>query len=98
MDEATQLEAELRAAREELVRSGSTPADDDWIEPGGRLPLLPDRDPAHLRLSLMNADQLERHIERLERDLDDLQNGFERDEEPDDQRPRRPESENRRTD
>ena len=82
MDDQELLEAELRAAREELVRSGGE-TEDDWLEPAGRLPLLPERDPVYRRLALMTTEQLERDIERLERDLEDLREGWDR-EEPED--------------
>ncbi|WP_255565234.1 hypothetical protein [Saliphagus sp. LR7] len=37
---------------------------------------MPDRDDEFLRLSLMSVDELELHVERLDRDLVDLENGF----------------------
>jgi hypothetical protein len=40
------------------------------------LPLMPDREEEFLRLALMSIDDLETHVERLERDLDDLETGF----------------------
>ena len=69
MCERTLLTAELRAAREELVRRErhhGTPGE------GG---LTPDKDPAFRRLQTLSAEELTRHIERLERDLEDLANG-----------------------
>jgi len=69
MSERTHLKAELRAAREELVRRErhhGTPGE------GG---LTPDKDPAFRRLQTLSAEELTRHIERLERDLEDLANG-----------------------
>jgi hypothetical protein len=41
------------------------------------LPLMPERDDEFLRLALMNEAELERHVERLERDLEDLEEGIE---------------------
>jgi len=69
MCERTHLTAELRAAREELVRRErhhGTPGE------GG---LTPEVDPAFRRLQTLSAEELTRHIERLERDLDDLDIG-----------------------
>jgi len=69
MCERTHLTAELRAAREELVRRErhhGTPGE------GG---LTPDVDPAFRRLQTLSAEELTRHIERLERDLNDLNIG-----------------------
>lgn len=76
MDESDRLRREIRAAREELVRKRSR-RDDDHGAHGSRMPLLPDRDEEFLRLSLMSVDDLETHVERLERDLADLEDGFE---------------------
>jgi hypothetical protein len=42
---------------------------------------MPDRDEEFLRLALMSIEELETHIERLERDLEDLRKGIERPEE-----------------
>ncbi|WP_239638903.1 MULTISPECIES: hypothetical protein [Halorubrum] len=39
---------------------------------------MPERDEAFLRLALMTVDDLETHIERLERDLADLEDGLDR--------------------
>lgn len=68
---------ELRSAREELIRKRAQrsegPAASD-----GRLPLMPERDEAFLRLALMSVEDLETHIDRLERDLSDLEDGIER--------------------
>ncbi len=69
MCERTHLTAELRAAREELVRRErhhGTPGE------GG---LTPEIDPAFRRLQTLSAEELTRHIERLERDLEDLAGG-----------------------
>ena len=74
MDETELLRRELRAAREELVRKRSRPSDDP--DAGSQLPLMPDRDDEFLRLALMSIDELEAHVERLERDLSDIEDGF----------------------
>lgn len=74
MEEAELLRRELRAAREELVRKRSQQSRDSEEE--SRLPLMPDRDEEFLRLALMSIDDLEAHVERLERDLNDLEAGF----------------------
>jgi len=69
MSEHTHLTAELRAAREELVRRErhhGTPGE------GG---LTPEVDPAFRRLQTLSAEELTKHIERLERDLNDLAGG-----------------------
>jgi hypothetical protein len=76
MDDAELIRRELRAAREELVRKRSQQSDD----PTGMescLPLMPERDDEFLRLALMSVAELERHVDRLERDLTDLQEGIE---------------------
>ena len=80
MNEEDRLRRELRAAREELVRkqSQSTAGPD---ESESRLPLMPDRDEQFLRLALMSVEELETHVERLERDLEDLWNGLDHPEE-----------------
>ncbi|TKX71884.1 hypothetical protein EXE40_06740 [Halorubrum sp. GN11GM_10-3_MGM] len=77
MNDDKLLRRELRCAREELVRkrtrqSNGVPASES------RLPLMPERDEAFLRLALMTVDDLETHIERLERDLADLEDGLDR--------------------
>jgi hypothetical protein len=80
MNDAELIRRELRAAREELIRKQSQCAGG----PDGsmsRLPLMPDREEAFLRLALMSVDELEAHIERLERDLADLAQGIDRPEE-----------------
>jgi hypothetical protein len=77
MDDAELLRRELRAAREELVRKRSRHDDESPVpESGSALPLMPDRDDEFLRLALMSVDELETHVERLERDLEDLNRGF----------------------
>jgi hypothetical protein len=80
MDDAELLRRELRATREELVRKRSRHPD----EPGktGNLPLMPGRDEEFLRLALMSIEELETHVERLERDLNDLEEGFDNPERP----------------
>jgi len=80
MDDAELLRRELRAAREELIRKRSQCAGGP-DESTSRLPLMPDREEAFLRLALMSVDELEAHIERLERDLADLAQGIDRPEE-----------------
>lgn len=74
MDDADLLRRELRAAREELVRKRADV--DDPIATTSQLPLMPERDDEFLRLALMSIDDLETHIDRLERDLADLENGI----------------------
>ncbi|SDG25153.1 hypothetical protein SAMN04488067_1242 [Halorubrum xinjiangense] len=39
---------------------------------------MPERDDAFLRLALMSVEDLETHIDRLERDLADLEAGIDR--------------------
>lgn len=75
MDDAELLRRELRAAREELVRKQSRHPD-ELTEAENYLPLMPDREDEFLRLALMSVDDLETHVERLERDLKDLEAGF----------------------
>lgn len=75
MDDAELIRRELRAAHEELVRKRSQRSDG----PTGMescLPLMPGRDDEFLRLALMSVAELERHVERLERDLSDLEAGI----------------------
>jgi len=70
MCEHTHLTAELRAAREELVRRErhhGTP---------GEGSLTPEVDPAFRRLQTLSAEELTIHIERLERDVDHLAEGI----------------------
>ncbi|APX96595.1 hypothetical protein [Natronorubrum daqingense] len=74
MDDAELLRQEIRAAREELVRKRSQRTEES-TEAETRLPLMPDRDDEFLRLALMSVDELETHIERLERDLEDFEEG-----------------------
>jgi hypothetical protein len=75
MDDAELLRRELRAARDELVRKRADEGDDP-VAAASQLPLMPERDDGFLRLALMSVNELETHIERLERDLDDLKNGI----------------------
>lgn len=72
MAETERLRRELRATREELVCKQAEQGDGE-TDTESRLPLMPDREEAFLRLALMNIDDLETHIERLERDLKDLE-------------------------
>lgn len=72
MDDAELLRRELRATREELIRKQSEQGDTE-TDSESQLPLMPDRDEEFLRLALMNVTDLETHIERLERDLEDLE-------------------------
>ena len=77
MDDRELLRRELRAAREELIRKRAQRTDEsETVE--SRLPLMPDRDEEFLRLALMSVDELESHVDRLERDLNDLEDGFDR--------------------
>lgn len=82
MDDAELLRRELRATREELVRKRSRDPDEPG-QTGDKLPLMPERDEEFLRLALMSIEDLETHVERLERDLDDLEDGFDMPECPD---------------
>ena len=71
MSDHTLLTTELRAAREELIRRErhhGTPGE------GG---LTPEVDPAFRRLQTLSAEELSRHIKRLERDFEDLAGGTE---------------------
>ena len=77
MNDDELLRRELRGAREELVRKRARQSDDLPVS-GSQLPLMPERDDAFLRLALMSAEDLETHIERLERDLADLEAGIDR--------------------
>lgn len=77
MDEAELLRRELRATREELVRKQAQRTIEAPEETASHLPLMPDRDEEFLRLALMSVDELETHAERLERDLEDLEQGIE---------------------
>ena len=70
MCEHTHLTAELRAAREELVRRERHHG---TLGEGGLTPKL---DPAFQRMQTLSAQELTSHIERLERDLDDLASGI----------------------
>jgi len=69
MSDHNHLTAELRAAREELVRR------ERHHGASGEGGLTPKVDPAFRRLQTLSAEELTRHIERLERDLDDLSAG-----------------------
>ncbi|WP_149783839.1 hypothetical protein [Halorubrum aquaticum] len=77
MNDDELLRRELRGAREELVRK-RTRQSDDQPSSEGHLPLMPERDEAFLRLALMSVEDLETHIDRLERDLVDLEDGIDR--------------------
>jgi len=77
MNDTELLRRELRSAREELVRK-RTRQSGDQTAMDRHLPLMPDRDEAFLRLALMSVEDLETHIDRLERDLADLEDGFDR--------------------
>lgn len=77
MNDDELLRRELRGAREELVRK-RTRQSDDLPTSESQLPLMPERDAAFLRLALMSVDDLETHIDRLERDLADLEDGIDR--------------------
>ena len=75
MNDDELLREELRSAREELVRKRTS---EDTASLESRLPLMPERDEAFIRLALMSVEELETHIERLKRDLADLEEGVER--------------------
>ncbi|WP_128904914.1 hypothetical protein [Halorubrum amylolyticum] len=77
MNDDELLRRELRGAREELVRKRARQSD-DLPTSESQLPLMPERDAAFLRLALMSVDDLETHIDRLERDLADLEDGIDR--------------------
>ena len=77
MDDDELIRRELRSAREELVRKRTRQSDDPPAS-NGQLPLMPERDDAFLRLALMSVEDLETHIDRLERDLADLEAGIDR--------------------
>ena len=77
MNDTERLRRELRAAREELIRKRSTHTDETGPS-ASCLPLMPDRDEQFRRLALMNTEELEGHIDRLERDLEDLKHGIDR--------------------
>jgi len=70
MSDQNNLSAELRAAREELVRRERYHG---TLGEGG---LTPEVDPAFRRLQTLSAEELTRHIDRLERDLHDLRAGI----------------------
>lgn len=75
MNDDELLRRELRGAREELVRKRARQSD-DMPASTSQLPLMPERDDAFLRLALMSVEDLETHIDRLERDLADLEDGI----------------------
>ena len=75
MNDDELLRQGLRSAREELVRKRTS---EDTTSPESRLPLMPERDEAFIRVALMSVEELETHIERLKRDLADLEEGVER--------------------
>ena len=75
MNDNELLRRELRGAREELVRKRARQSD-DMPASTSQLPLMPERDDAFLRLALMSVEDLETHIDRLERDLADLEAGI----------------------
>jgi hypothetical protein len=77
MNDDELLRRELCGAREELVRKRARQSD-DLPTSESQLPLMPERDAAFLRLALMSVDDLETHIDRLERDLADLEDGIDR--------------------
>ena len=77
MNDDKHLRRELRSAREELVRK-RTRQSGDLPSSESRLPLMPDRDEAFLRLALMSVEDLETHIDRLEGDLADFEDGIDR--------------------
>jgi hypothetical protein len=77
MDNNKLIRRELRSAREELVRKRARQSDDPPVSTS-QLPLMPERDDAFLRLALMSVEDLETHINRLERDLTDLKAGIDR--------------------
>ncbi|TSD16200.1 hypothetical protein DP107_03325 [Haloglomus irregulare] len=75
MDDAELIRRELRAAREEPIRKRSQNSDSP-PRMESCLPLMPGRDDEFLRLALMSIAELERQVERLERDLSDLEEGI----------------------
>ncbi|OYR42864.1 hypothetical protein [Halorubrum sp. Hd13] len=77
MNDDELLRRELRCAREELVRKRIRQSDDPPAS-NGQLPLMSEWDEAFLRLALMSVEDLETHIDRLERDLTDLKAGIDR--------------------
>lgn len=68
MDEKDLLKAELRVAREELARRNYK-LHHQTDQPSL---VVPPRDVRQARLKELTDEQLESHIERLERDLEDL--------------------------
>lgn len=77
MNDDELLRRELRGAREELIRKRAQRSEGATSSEGCLL-LLPERNEAFLRLALMSAADLETHIDRLERDLADLDDGIDR--------------------
>jgi len=75
MDERDRLQRELFATRQELARKGilAGPGPPDMLE---RLRYVPERDEEFLRLSRMDVEELQAHIERLKRDIADLEEGM----------------------
>jgi len=75
MTDRERLERELFETRQELARQrilgGRAPP--DMLD---HLGYVPERDEAFLRLSQMTAEELRAHIQRLKRDLSDLEEGF----------------------
>jgi hypothetical protein len=71
MNDHTHLIAELRAAREELVRRERNHG---TFGEGG---ITPPVNPGFRRLKTLSEEELGSHIDRLERDLQDLTEGLE---------------------
>lgn len=69
MNDHDYLSAEIRAAKEELVRRERN------HRTAGEGGLTPEIDPTFYQLQTLSPEELEAHIERLERDLDDLAAG-----------------------
>ncbi|WP_193571703.1 hypothetical protein [Haloarcula sp. JP-L23] len=67
MNEKKSLTDELRATKEELIRKKR--------QQEGRGGVHPPLDPEYRYLSTLSADELDTHIERLERDLHHLEVG-----------------------
>lgn len=73
MNEKDHLKAELRAVREELARRNIKP---NAAHELGSL-MYPPRDVQFIRLKELETEQLNDHEERLERDIEDIENGIE---------------------
>jgi len=75
MDEDEHLQRGLFETRQELARKRilESRGPPDQLE---HLQYVPERDEEFLRLAGMSADELEAHIERLKRDLADLDDGI----------------------